>query len=222
MPGEGEHKIMHYVRQQRVREGYNPNERHVIYGLDADLIHLSLATHEPHFYILREVFFIKKKLFTQNLIIKCCKLIEPAAAKKASYQLGCKVKKKAHVVTEYKFTLLSMAHFRKYLEVDFNDIKLPFQFDKERLFDDFILMCFLVGNDFLPNCPNLQIREDAIDLIMSSYRELLGKMGGWICDKTKIDLDRLAMLIQDVAKYEEDIMRKRTFESERFARFKAK
>ncbi|PWU94687.1 putative 5'-3' exoribonuclease B [Trypanosoma cruzi] len=53
-PGEGEHKIIDFLRTQSSYPGFNGKGAHVIAGLDADLIFLSLSLHIPHILLLRD------------------------------------------------------------------------------------------------------------------------------------------------------------------------
>jgi 5'-3' exoribonuclease 2 len=47
---------------------------------------------------------------------------------------------------------------------------LPFGLDLERIVDDFVFMCFLVGNDFLPHIPALKIVDGGIDCLIVLYK----------------------------------------------------
>ena len=203
VPGEGEHKAMHYIRQQRGLKGFDPNTKHVVYGLDADLIMLGLATHEPNFWILREVVFQKNATVDE--------------APSARDQIMGEVPMNKPSVARKPFQLLSVAVLREYLALDLQPMapdgqgraELPFELDIERLFDDFIFMCFFVGNDFLPHSPTLEIREGAIDLIMTIYRQQLANLGGYLCGDGKPNLARVEQFVAAVGQHEEAIFQKR-------------
>ena len=75
-PGEGEHKIMKFIRGLVTDPNYNSNERHCIYGLDADLILLSLSLHDVNIILLREIInffsFADNQKIDDRAVAKVC------------------------------------------------------------------------------------------------------------------------------------------------------
>jgi 5'-3' exoribonuclease 1 len=68
---------------------------------------------------------------------------------------------------------------REYLNLEFRDIRsmLPFEYNLERIIDDFILLAVFVGNDFLPNIPDLHIHENGLERLFDIYRKVLPGLG---------------------------------------------
>lgn len=94
---------------------------------------------------------------------------------------------------ETNFYLLHLSLLRDYLEQEFIDIKdkLRFEYDIEKVVDDWVLMGFLVGNDFIPNLPNMHIKNDALPLLYKTYMTVLPTLDG----KLNFSLYNLSHLI---------------------------
>ena len=161
-PGEGEHKIFKYIRNIK---DYNNNA--LIYGMDADLIMLSLihTTYFKNIFLYREtpVFInsIDNSLDPNNNYIIDI------------FELGIiifeKLTNEKFLISEYETpSWLTNAE----IDISGNINKKSYKNIYHNKINDYIFICFLLGNDFLPHFPAINIRINGISILLDLYREL--------------------------------------------------
>jgi len=171
--GEGEHKLFDYIRS-------NPQkhllETTIIYGLDADLIMLSI-NHLPvcsNIYLFRE---------TPHFIQSIDSSLEPDS----NYFLD---------IPEFT-TILT-----KYMN---NNTELTIQ-QKMNTVYDYIFICFFLGNDFLPHFPAINIRTGGVDKMINAYKATIGNTNLNLTDGKTIYWGNVRKIVQQLANQEEEFI----------------
>jgi len=131
--GEGEHKIFEYIRNVN-----HENETTLVYGLDADLIMLSIN----HLSFCHNIFLYRE---TPEFI----KSINKALDTNENYYLDIPM-------------LMSAIESDNACSTTLNTTLFPSS--------DYIFLCFLLGNDFLPHFPSLNIRTGGITKLLEAYQ----------------------------------------------------
>ena len=151
--GEGEHKIYEYIRNNK---DYHINSSTAIYGLDSDLIMLTLnhLDYCPKMYLFRETPYFIKNLDTS---------LQP----NSNY-------------------LLDIPEFADKLVIDMsNKLNLNNEI-KNRLIKDYIFLFFFLGNDFMPHFPALNIRTNGIQILLDIYNKINKDQKEFFIEKGKI------------------------------------
>ena len=165
VPGEGEHKIMQFLREQRSRNlEHHSSLRHCIMGQDGDLILLGLATHDPNLLLLREKVrfsdedqkrFVGPLSYLHN---PCFELLHFGILRD-------------YLALEFEAGSFSLANSEGGAADDDDEFNRSGKWDLERTIDDLIFLTFFVGNDFLPHLPAMDIGDEGLDFLFAAYCE---------------------------------------------------
>lgn len=181
VPGEGEHKIMEFIRLTKAKADYDPNVRHCLYGLDADLILLGLLSHDPHFALLRE---------------------------EVTFGGGSRANTVKKSAADTRFYLMHLCLMREYMGLEFAPLIQASgnMLTLEKLIDDFILLMCLVGNDFMPSLPGFHLGEGVLEILFDAYKQALPHMksssGGFLNLNGRICFQHMALVLHELIPFE--------------------
>lgn len=148
----------------------------VVYGLDADLIMLAIN----HLPISNNIYLFRE---TPEFIKSIDKSLNP----NENY-------------------ILDIPLLASTLTLDLNNRKIVNNTQKKNKLYDYIFICFLLGNDFLPHFPALNIRTQGIENIMSAYKSTIINKN--ITDGKNIHWNQFRKFIQYLSDKEHEFIKK--------------
>jgi len=182
-PGEGEHKLLNYIRDNKIYS-------YIIYGLDADLIFLSLSVNIDNIYLLRESNHFDNTIKNETIDSTTFTIVNIDTMKE-----------------------LIIETFNKYIKYE-TDINIIDNLDKNKLISDFIFICYFLGNDFLPHIPSIEIYDNGIDELFKAYATssvelFLDNKSNYIIENNNINIHFLKKFITILSLNEENYLKKK-------------
>lgn len=172
-PGEGEHKIFDHIRETLVEHDIT----RIVYGLDADLIFLSMACIEKNIFLIRESSDISHNSDTSTMF-------------------------------EYVNINNVINCFNDHVYSKISELMYKYGINKEIKSDvtnDIIFICYLLGNDFLPHVPSIDIKKGGLEMLLDAYVEVYIKyMTPLISDNYEIDMLFFDEFLSILSEYEKE------------------
>lgn len=168
-PGEGEHKLFQYIRKNPdLHSGKNT----IIYGLDADLLMLSIFhSHISNLFVYREA---------------------PEFAK----SLNADLKSGEPYVLNISELCVSIGS------------EMNCEYNSPGRVYDYAFLCFMLGNDFLPHFPAINIRTTGIYSLLDAYKSCIGnRETEFIIRDGDIDWQNFGKIVKHLCKIEESCIR---------------
>ena len=170
-PGEGEHKILQDLKN---RYSENNSERIAIYGLDADLIFLAMSSNRNNIYLVREESEIsnKKNEDPDNVAENLLYVDMDDTMNNLNNGIKSKIfeilqNNKINVTSE----ITNIVNSLNYIQ-------------------DYILICYLLGNDFLPHFYSLDLRRGGMEIIIENYvKNLINNNFNLIINNDNVNVD---------------------------------
>ena len=185
--GEGEHKIYEHIRE---KSQYHKKTTTVIYGLDADLIMLTLN----HLHISDQLYLFRE---TPEFIKSIDSTLNPN-----------------------ELYLLDIPAFGKYIKEDFQSTEGTEE--GVNAISDYIFLFFLLGNDFLPHFPALNIRTNGIDNLINAYKATISLKNLSLIHDGNIVWKHVRLLIAHLGQLELGIIKQEYVQKEKQKGYKKK